>query len=92
MPEERQQCGQTRAVQKDREWFAEHQLPEPHFCEGDFTPASGARAAGELLQAYPELTALFCFNDQMAVGALHQAKLAGLPVPNTVSKSAIHLG
>ncbi len=68
-----------------REWFAGHQLPEPHFCEGDFTPASGARAAGELLQAHPELTALFCFNDQMAVGALHQAKLAGLPVPTALS-------
>ena len=38
-----------------------------------------------MLQAHPELSALFYFNDQMAVGALHQAKLSGVVVPASLS-------
>lgn len=68
-----------------REWFDDRHLPEPFFAEGDFTPASGSRSAEQLLNSHPELTALFCFNDQMAVGALHQAKAQGLSVPAQLS-------
>lgn len=67
------------------EWFAEHELALPVIVAGDFTAASGAQAAAELLTSQPELTALFCFSDQMAVGALHQAKHHGLSVPDQLS-------
>ena len=67
------------------EWFVEHDLPLPVIVDGDFTAASGALAAARLLDAHAELTALFCFSDQMAVGALHQAKRQGIAIPEQLS-------
>ncbi|GIX21847.1 MAG: DNA-binding transcriptional regulator CytR [Gammaproteobacteria bacterium] len=54
--------------------------------EGDFTLASGLEAARRLLarrEARP--TALFCMNDEMAIGALRAAKTLGLEVPKQLS-------
>lgn len=48
---------------------------------GDFTEASGYRAARALLGATPRPTAVFCANDAMAVGALRAVREAGLRVP-----------
>ena len=68
-----------------REWFAERGLPEPLIEVGDFSAESGRLAADVLLRQHPQITALFCFNDHMAIGALHHAKQVGLRVPEQLS-------
>ncbi len=49
--------------------------------EGDFSTASGAACAEELLHDYPHLTALICMNDRMAMGAVQQARDMGRIIP-----------
>lgn len=53
--------------------------------EGEFTPQSGWSAAERLLAAKHRMTALFCANDQMAMGALSCLQHAGVAVPRQVS-------
>ncbi len=52
---------------------------------GDFSLAGGERATRELLGRRPDLDALFCANDVMAVGALQALRDAGRSVPEDVS-------
>lgn len=47
--------------------------------------AGGYRAALRLLQAEPRPTALFCFNDRMAMGAYRAAAELGLRIPDDLS-------
>ncbi|MFF1573260.1 LacI family DNA-binding transcriptional regulator [Leifsonia sp. NPDC058292] len=51
---------------------------------GDWTSASGAAIAPELL-ADPAITAVFSSNDQMTLGVLHTLRLAGRGAPESVS-------
>jgi len=51
---------------------------------GDWTPDSGFEA-GRALLARGGFTAVFCANDQMALGLLHAAREAGVEVPGDVS-------
>jgi len=51
---------------------------------GDWTSDSGFAAGRELL-ARGDITAVFCANDQMALGMLHAAREAGLEVPADLS-------
>ncbi|WP_209560155.1 LacI family DNA-binding transcriptional regulator [Frigoribacterium sp. PvP032] len=51
---------------------------------GDWTPASGHRLGLELA-GRRDVTAVFCANDQMALGAVHAFCDAGLEVPRDVS-------
>jgi len=51
---------------------------------GDFSLESGA-AAAERLIGRSEPTAIFCFNDEMAMGALQVARRHGLIVPRQLS-------
>lgn len=53
--------------------------------ESDFSPEGGYAAASELLRSGTEFTALFCANDEMAVGALSRFQEAGIAVPAQVS-------
>ncbi|GGX73482.1 LacI family DNA-binding transcriptional regulator [Massilia dura] len=53
--------------------------------EGDFSPASGWAAAQELAASGRTPTALFCANDEMAVGALSHFQEAGIRVPRDLS-------
>jgi len=53
--------------------------------ESDFSPAGGWAAARELLESDYQCTALFCANDEMAVGALSYFQEAGLRVPHDLS-------
>jgi LacI family transcriptional regulator len=46
---------------------------------------SGRSAARDLLTAYPELDALFCYNDLNAVGALQACADLGLRIPDDIA-------
>src|SRR5712671_188054 len=52
---------------------------------GDFSIESGAAAAERLLGRKVPPTAIFCFNDEMAMGAIDTARRRGLRVPLDVS-------
>jgi len=53
--------------------------------EGYLTLEGAIRAARELLNHAHRPTAIFCANDEMAIGCLHAIKSAGLRVPQDVS-------
>jgi LacI family transcriptional regulator len=53
--------------------------------ESDFSPAGGWAAAKALLESDYKCSALFCANDEMAVGALSYFQEAGLRVPHDLS-------
>ncbi|MET7334256.1 LacI family DNA-binding transcriptional regulator [Nonomuraea sp. NPDC005650] len=67
-----------------REALAAAGAPEPPVLEGDWSPASGY-AAGRVLAADPEVTAVFAANDDMAIGVLRALAEAGRAVPGEVS-------
>ncbi len=52
---------------------------------GDFSIETGARKAGELLDRPDRPTALFCFSDETAMGALDAIRRRGLSCPEDVS-------
>ena len=52
---------------------------------GDFSIESGAVAAERLLGRQDKPTAIFCFNDEMALGVLEVARQRGLRVPQDLS-------
>lgn len=53
--------------------------------DGDFTTEGGARAMAELLDARPDVDAVFVSNDLMASGALRVLRERGLRVPEDVA-------
>ena len=53
--------------------------------ESDFSPEGGWAAAEALVDSGRKFTALFCANDEMAVGALSYFQQAGISVPRDVS-------
>jgi DNA-binding LacI/PurR family transcriptional regulator len=52
---------------------------------GDGRTGGGQAGAALLLQRAPHPTAVFCYNDMTAIGALQTAKAAGLRVPGDLS-------
>jgi LacI family transcriptional regulator, repressor for deo operon, udp, cdd, tsx, nupC, and nupG len=52
---------------------------------GDFSVESGEKMLRILMQQKPIPTAVFCANDEMAIGALRALKSLGLSVPHDVS-------
>src|SRR5712675_1448761 len=66
---------------------AKQQAAERDFVvmHGDFSIESGAAAAERLLGRRERPTAIFCFNDEMAMGAIETARRRGLRVPLDVS-------
>ena len=56
----------------------------PRVC-GDFSPESGWAGAQEVLSGRNKFTALFCANDEMAMGALSYLQKAGISVPRDLS-------
>jgi len=52
---------------------------------GDFSIQSGAAAAERLLRRAEPPTAIFCFNDEMAMGVLATARRLGIGVPDELS-------
>lgn len=61
-------------------------LPDPALREdGNFTGQSGAAAIRQLLRRAPDLTAVYCANDLMAMGAVMELADMGLSVPERLS-------
>jgi DNA-binding LacI/PurR family transcriptional regulator len=52
---------------------------------GDFSIDSGAACAERLLTDCPELTALICLNDRMAMGAIQRARQMGRLIPRDLT-------
>jgi LacI family repressor for deo operon, udp, cdd, tsx, nupC, and nupG len=53
--------------------------------DGDFSIESGIAGAARLLAQRLGPTAIFCFNDEMAIGVLDYAQRVGRRVPETLS-------
>lgn len=53
--------------------------------QGDFTMSSGRAAIAQLFDVKESPTAVFCFNDEMALGAIRWLKSTGRSVPDDVS-------
>lgn len=53
--------------------------------DGDFTIESGVIAAERLLEHRSPPTAIFCFNDEMAIGVIETAHRRGVRVPDDLS-------
>jgi LacI family repressor for deo operon, udp, cdd, tsx, nupC, and nupG len=59
---------------------------EPHWeVTGDFTAHGGLAACRQLLSSGPPPTAIFAGSDEMAIGASHAVREAGLRVPDDIS-------
>ncbi|MFK0007291.1 LacI family DNA-binding transcriptional regulator [Paenarthrobacter sp. NPDC090520] len=54
-------------------------------CADDFTQDSGERAAARILDQADRPTALFCHNDQLALGAREAAYARGISIPGDLS-------
>ena len=52
---------------------------------GGFTMASGAEAGAKIAKMSNRPSAIFCMNDEMAIGAIQGLKSAGIDVPRDVS-------
>ena len=58
----------------------------PEFVQrGDGAPEGAREALARLLTLEVPPTAVFCYNDMSAIGAMHQARAAGLRVPDDLS-------
>ena len=77
----------TRRVQGYRHGLAnEGLLEDPELLvQEDPTLAGGYSAANMLLEHRPDVTAIFAYNDLMAVGAMRACKELGLSIPNDIS-------
>jgi DNA-binding LacI/PurR family transcriptional regulator len=67
-----------------RQALREAGAPEPAVLAGDWSAASGYEL-GRQLADEPDLTAIFCGNDTMALGALRALTERGLRIPQDVS-------
>lgn len=56
-----------------------------HVVPGDFTIASGMAAAATILALAPAPTAVFCANDEMAIGLIAAFAVRGVRVPDDIS-------
>ena len=52
---------------------------------GDFSVSSGLEGASALLEQSPDLTAIFCFSDEMAMGAMAACRAAERKCPSDIS-------
>jgi LacI family repressor for deo operon, udp, cdd, tsx, nupC, and nupG len=52
---------------------------------GEYSFEAGEKGAKELLNMEIRPTAIFCFNDDIAIGAIHEIKKHGLTVPGDIS-------
>ncbi|MBV9853691.1 MAG: LacI family DNA-binding transcriptional regulator [Streptosporangiaceae bacterium] len=77
----------TRVSQRMAGWRAALETagaPAPEPVHGGWTPRSGY-SAGQALAADPQVTAVLCGNDDLALGVMRAMHEAGRPVPEQVS-------
>src|SRR4029077_7122528 len=61
-------------------------LPDPELeAESDFEIGGGVKAAKRFLDLADPPTAIFAFNDNLAIGAIQAARARGLRVPEDLS-------
>ena len=60
-------------------------IPDPWVVPGDGRTSGGQAGLARLLQSIPHPTAVLCYNDMTAIGALQVARAAGLRVPADLS-------
>jgi DNA-binding LacI/PurR family transcriptional regulator len=60
-------------------------VADHHWASGNWSAASGEKAISPLLDAYPEMDALFVANDQMALAVLQVACRRGLRIPQDLA-------
>jgi DNA-binding LacI/PurR family transcriptional regulator len=86
--------GDRLGLESDKERFSGYRaslrearlrLDEGLVMRGDGRPEEGEQRAGELLDLPARPTAIFCYNDMTALGALRAAAAKGLRVPADVS-------
>ena len=65
--------------------LSEIEYDPKRFIEGDFTVESGYSAAKKIIKKFPEVTAIFAFNDEMAIGAIRYLKEKNIKVPEDIS-------
>jgi LacI family transcriptional regulator len=53
--------------------------------DGRFTEEGGAAAMNEIMEMHPDVTAVFCASDLMALGAMQAAERAGRIIPESIS-------
>ena len=86
-------CGQASSLlTKDREFGyraamkqAELPIEDGWVIDGDLAIAGARKATRNLLNHANRPTAIFCANDEMAIGCIHEIKVAGLQVPRDIS-------
>ena len=61
------------------------ELTTESFATGNGRYESGYKAMQELLQRCPDLTAVFIFNDMMALGAMNALHAQGMRIPEDIS-------
>ena len=60
-------------------------VPDTYLADFNINSSKGSEHTTRLLQANPQITALFAVNDEVAVNALHAAQALGLRVPDDLS-------
>ena len=86
-------CGQESSLlTKDREFGyraamkqAKLAIEDGWVVDGDLTIIGARKATRNLMNHAKRPTAIFCANDEMAIGCLHEVKSAGLDVPADIS-------
>ncbi|UVI29170.1 LacI family DNA-binding transcriptional regulator [Paenibacillus spongiae] len=53
--------------------------------DGRFSEEGGEAAMNEIIEKHPDVTAVFCSSDLMALGAMQAAERAGLSIPDSIS-------
>ncbi|MGQ9625868.1 MAG: substrate-binding domain-containing protein [Anaerolineae bacterium] len=76
---------QRKAGWQDALSEAGFQVADHHWASGNWSSASGEQAMRRLLDAYPEMDAVFVANDQMALGVLQVACQKGIQVPKDLA-------
>jgi LacI family transcriptional regulator len=60
-------------------------IPERYFADSHLTREEAAESTAELLRHYPQVTALFCGNDEIAAAVIQAARAAGKRLPDDLS-------
>lgn len=61
------------------------ELDDDHIVGGEYSIEAGEAGARELLAHKDRPSAILCFNDDIAIGAIHEIKRQGLSVPDDIS-------